>query len=96
MNVYTCTRFHLLLEFMYVLHSISGQEMVSIMKSVEDLILMGEEVPEEEEEEEKGDGNGEGADEAEESGDEGDEEDDDEEEEEEEDEDDEEYRRRTQ
>nr|XP_022319864.1 putative pyridoxal-dependent decarboxylase domain-containing protein 2 isoform X1 [Crassostrea virginica] len=75
----------------------NGQEMVSIMKSVEDLILMGEEVPEEEEEEEKGDGNGEGADEAEESGDEGDEEDDDdEEEEEEEDEDDEEYRRRTQ
>ena len=94
MNVNTFTRYHSLLEFMYVLHSISGQEMVSIMKSVEDLILMGEEVPEEEEEEEKGDGNGEGADEAEESGDEGDEEDDDDEEEE--DEDDEEYRRRTQ
>lgn len=73
------------------LNSCSGQEMVSIMKSVEDLILMGDELPEEEEEE---DNEAEGQ-EGEESGDDNDddEEDDDEEEE---DEDDEEYRRRTQ
>eukprot|EP00105_Crassostrea_gigas_P024846 XP_011445238.1 PREDICTED: putative pyridoxal-dependent decarboxylase domain-containing protein 2 isoform X3 [Crassostrea gigas] len=68
-----------------------GQEMVSIMKSVEDLILMGDELPEEEEEE---DNEAEGQ-EGEESGDDNDddEEDDDDEEE---DEDDEEFRRRTQ
>lgn len=62
------------------MNSCSGQEMVSIMKSVEDLILMGDELPEEEEEE---DNEAEGQ-EGEESGDDNDddEEDDDEEEEE--------------
>ncbi|XP_048764504.2 putative pyridoxal-dependent decarboxylase domain-containing protein 2 isoform X2 [Ostrea edulis] len=64
----------------------NGQEMTSIMKTVEDLILMGEEVSEEEDEE------GEGGDVEE--GQEGDDEEDNEEEEEE-DEEDVEYRRRT-
>ncbi|XP_061167999.1 putative pyridoxal-dependent decarboxylase domain-containing protein 2 isoform X2 [Saccostrea echinata] len=65
----------------------SGQEMPSIMKTVEDLILMDEEV-EEDDEEEKDVENGQEAEE-------GDDEEDEDEDEEEDDEDDDEYRRRT-